>query len=594
MRRMSFVDLVRSSVLPREYTCYPSGVNADPDPTFLKKFDVTGNFLVEPPSQIRTMGSTAGAVVWFPNRDGGTIVRYGIFGPTSGSITSGLSFGLPGLSQNNSWLVFLSPTPIPYSTSADEQTNISPSPTGFPDFRAMRVVGGTLRMSSDTVPIGNAAYNGELSCSALSDIRDVLLVGASSGNPTTDPAALPTGFVAGQTFDPTDMVQSAVTSKDGIKQVSGIIGVRTVLGPDVGPTFVPPNTDVCDIVCSGEEKVYQVTPIATFPDAANVYNLAGPVIKAGYSAIQLAVWISPWNTQVKDLDTAVPATVPYVNTCTALNNIYYQGCGLFDQLDLQVNVTAIPSQSGPGAYTVNTQQEFSCFFFHIYTSSFSNFGEGLWGTIEQSCSVVVSNSDQQPIPGQRFMTFMSNGHDGFSGTLKPYPTVADAPTGMYLGSWIVVQSTNIGTADMSYTDKLGWKLLDYGCSINARPHNLYQTGNLGPCRVLKWDGFTNGMVIRCDGSYYAETIASQRLQPFVQQGLSTASTMLGANALMDMAALYSNPNSPFRRVWTLREYDAFISTSDTWTADVLRGWVQDEECENDTDMDYRGAKRIRY
>jgi len=107
---------------------------------------------------------------------------------------------------------------------------------------------------------------------------------------------------------------------------------------------------------------------------------------------------------------------------------------------------------------------------------------------------------------------------------------------------------------------------------------------LGPCRVFKYDGFTDGMLLRFEATYFMQSMAGPVMAPFVQNGLSTSDTLLSAASMMEMAALYENPNIPFARVYNIRDYEIFCKTVRNLTLGQIRKMLpREEECLDDDD-----------
>jgi hypothetical protein len=560
MRRLDFVDLVKASLLPREYVCAPSGVNADPDPPFLKRFDVTGNFTVgAAPIDTSSVPTSTGAVMWFPGRDGGSVYRFGLVTPHS--------FNADWVQNAGGIAVFSwsSPVAIPYNTIVpDDIVTISPA-RDWTNFSRVRTVAGSLRMTSDTIPIGNAAYNGQLCVSALSDVRDALLVGAVGVDSYHAPPAitLPYAFpntVPGITLDPSTLVQAAVTSKDGIKQVSGINGVRTVLGPDVSTVYGPADMTQCDYPLGGELYNDYLEPC--FPSGVGYIPLA-----PYNDAVQLVCWVSAWNTQMSAIDPSIWKVV---------NNRYYRATSPFDVLDisLRFGITATGGDQD-GDY----DEQWNVQFMHVFASCSS--GNTPVGQISyQWCTEEVTLGTQTRTAG-KLMSFSAQSHPRMiqrdivgDNTPSPATTPYISPTGMYIGTLVTVVNTNIGT--IAATAGTTSYIVNDTTSrpiIDVRPRNMFSPGNLGPCRILKYDGFTQGMLLRMDGTYLMQSLAGQTMAPFVQQGLSTSDTMLSASSLMELAALYENPNSPFARSYNIKEYDEFAEKVRNLSMGDIRHWM---------------------
>ena len=277
------IDLARASIAPRVFQCQPPA--ATTLARFSKRFDITGNFSVNDTALTKeAVPSSSGAVIWFPFHGTQGIYRYGIV--PGGASTTTVGFVLIQGFGGGTTFHWYTPMVVPYgNVVSSDIITVSPSLVGVkatsaPDynlFSMSRVTSGDLFLRCDTIPVGNMALNGYIAAAAVADWRDVIQVGYTDFT------------VSGTTLDPAQLVQSAVTQKDGVKEVSGQNGVRAVLGPDIPTVYGPPNADTSDLPYSGATMF--VLPVIT-PYTGT--------LGAGTSRLRMLLWYSPWNTGFTD------------------------------------------------------------------------------------------------------------------------------------------------------------------------------------------------------------------------------------------------------------------------------------------------------
>jgi hypothetical protein len=140
--------------------------------------------------------------------------------------------------------------------------------------------------------------------------------------------------------------------------------------------------------------------------------------------------------------------------------------------------------------------------------------------------------------------------------------------GMYLGTAITVYQTNSGG-----TTSTAGSMVQIGVvNIQARSRTLYNDGELGPLRVIRWDSLGNGQQIKVDGVLKVQCIPEGTLAPFVQNASMYSDTAHNLNAITFLAELY-NGESPIRRNWTGKAYDEFMRTVfPTLSEDLVVQW----------------------
>lgn len=545
---MNTSDLLRAVAVPRKNICIPP--KSGPEPSFYKRFDVSGNFAVDDTALIAEMVPTSiGAVIWYPHFGSNAIFRYGIVPLGTQSLSAGTFLFTQ---QQASYLQYNSPTMVPYGSEiSSDVLTISPEITSS-TFSMSRIIAGSVKMVSDSVPIGNVSLNGLMAASAIFDIRDVLQVGYVNFTPA--PNCL--------TLDVSTMSQCAVTSKDSVKLVNGQDGVTVLLGPDVPPKMMPPDMTLNDIVAGGPVQTYLFT--GQVPVAAQQTLTASGL--TDYMN-QYGCWISPWNTTLIEAGGNYPYNNPNQTTNFVMQQINYGPIDAFSVLDLHISIQVYMNSAQPVGY----QEQWFLYAIHVFATCSST------GAVNYSYIVDTYNLVQSTNGGAGELDFTADI------TPKPYQIQYDGVNdgietslaGIFMGTQIYIWNQNQGTVDgTGPCSNIAWG------NIQVRPRNLYAMGAIGPCRILKYDSFTKGQQIRVDGMYYVETIPGGTTAPFTQEAAMHAPICDDSDALTVIARLYNGP-SKYRRVFTNSGYAAFVKSME-----------MDED--EDNDKLFREPKRIRY
>ena len=510
------IDLARASVAPRNYQCLPPSTTTLA--SFSKRLDAIGNFNVNDTALVgEQVPTSSGAVIWWPFHGAGSIYRFGIVAANTSVVNPG------GVLYAGSTPVvtYLSPTMIPYGTTSSINDIVRISPPLTSDiFSKLRVVAGDIRMSCDTVPIGNTALNGVFAAAAIGDIRDVLQTGYT------------TGVVSGSTLDVSQMMQTAVTQKDGVKEISGFNGVRVLVGPDIPSHYGPPDSTACDFYMAGP-----VQEVIIGPGGANfVAQASAPTLAPGAYVPCFAALISPWNMHYAD--TYSPSFTPY--------NYNYGPIDPFSVLDIHFAMFGYTQTNQPAGYieswwvyatavfaTTDSTGAVTYNYWYDYFPGYANSINNEWSLI---CDL-------------NFKQYQGslNGGNNSAGNNYTLPL-----NGMYLFTYIQVV-----VANETVVTPNGPSGFIYGINMSIRPRNLYQPGSLGPCRIIKYDGFTTNQNLRLDSVFIAECIPGGTSAPFTQLAAQTSEVCMNLSALPFLTELY-NGMGPFRRVWTISEHTDFL------------------------------------
>jgi hypothetical protein len=630
----SAIDLARTSIAPRAFNVGPP--NYYTQTSFVKKLDVVANITVNDNlangatsiqnSTGEKISTQTGVIVWLVNRGCSSIYRMGIVAAQSvandanGSargmyIFHWLGQGVVGAQT----LTYNNALAVPYN-STNPADVIKISPDLGQQFSRTRLFAGDLRVICDTIPIGLTALNGVFSAGSFVDIRDIIqtLEGSNTAN----------------CFDPGDLVQQSVTSKDGIKEVSVMQGIVSLVGSDIPPNYTPPDQDPTDAPNSGFSSfLFGTTLNSTVVVGGSTYlNFAGGngVVNNNNTNTMAALstfyhfegWCSPWGTTMVDtafanvaLNQGVAGSVTNLyNGQTALdlniNGVYdfrvqvgvagwnttviaansYPGAPAFPieagNPYLITNLTVIPG-AGSASNTIASQilaggpNTVRLSLVHMYVSCTSgnptpNFAYACqYQTVIEEQALVIAPDQLATNNGAVSILCIESSPkmyiQNFTGGVTAAANAgirSSTVQGMYLGTAITVRTTNYAGA----TNWPGAWVQIGTVNVQVRARNLYQDGEIGPVRVIRWDSLSDNQQIKVDGVLKVQCIPEGTLAPFVQNASMYSETAHNLNAITFLAELY-NGESPIRRNWTGKAYDEFMRTVfPTLSPDLIVQW----------------------
>lgn len=501
------VDLVKSVLDPYTYTTAPPMLNAQS--AFTKSIDVSGNFVVNDAALVSERVPTGtGCIIELPGRGAASVWRFG-FVP-AGAVSPVLPIQ-EGMGNGPRSLAYPVPVPIPYYDDGINQIKIGPDLSE--NFSMVRKYSGVLTVLSDTVPIGVTALSGYLSAAAILDTRDVSQI-----------------HVGGMTsFDPTGLVQGAVTSKDGIKEISVARGITSLMGPDIPASFRPPMTDFVDTIDGGWTTI--TTNAVTFTGGAQGAN----DMNVWYDG-----WVTPWRITMAGLAGFKSENIimPDVNLCASVDMVFTMHGITWPVVD-----TLYGAVQWPGLFDI------TCVFNDIYAAALPT-GAVRYTTLTEPVVWTMMNLTQasvatEPMTNQhQFKHSARTGVDSF------------ARLGMYLGTNVRL---TIRTGDTGFT---AWPPLAYtSATLRVRANTLYREGELGPARIIRWDNVGNGQTIRVDGRYNVQCIPQGSLAPFTQSSAMFSSVVQNLNAMPFLTELFNGPG-PMRRIWPTDDYKRFVQESE--------------------------------
>jgi hypothetical protein len=593
----SAIDLLKCTLAPTEYTTLPPSTYTQP--TFAKRIDLFGSFTIgglgTPLALAENIPQTTGAIVWLPGRGVASMYRFAIvpMGTTStgyaqsviaagggnngtnqiqlASVLQYFAGGTPSTpgpapytSYNKVSLRFGSNVPVPYWTTGDTITS-SPPPNDA-TLSKTRIFAGSMRVVSDTVGIGATTLSGYLTAVAVSNIQDVFGGGTYQAQGSY-PSFFPGGFPSGQAYglEVGTLVQQAVLPKDVIKEVSVTRGVVTLVGPDIAPTMSPPDPESLFRQNGTMFKTIAMTGMTT---SANLV----PLLQGHGPELLYLAWVSPWDVQDTTAYTVVsPGPVPNGGVPNVQNIFAGPINAIGGALEITVNFNIIPSTGTmPAGYFEQTIVG----FWHVFVSTSS--GGALYYDQATEMHTVSSTIEDQSYVYQFSATgnakkFMTGGFANWNAVVPVVPQYsAGTPTaafasqttppncgGMYLGTWIIVLSQNVGNNTTAAT--VAPSYIPAG-NIMTRAVDDYCEGELGPCRVVRYDQLqaatatVPGMVLRVDAVAYAECIPGAITAPYVQSAGNMNRSCCNFNALSFLSFCYNQDDTPFRRCWDSYEW----------------------------------------
>ena len=537
------IDFAKGTIAPRAMKTGPP--NLYWQTAFPKRLDASANFAINDSGLAASTGekvpTSTGLIIWQPNRGAASLYRFGIVPGSASTVclgnnTRGLNlFGTNGTnttylndyySSNNVTLNWQSNTAVPYNAKVQTDV-IKIAPDLSQSFSQVRIYSGDVRVICDTVPIGNTALNGYFSAGAFTDSRDVSQV-AEGTSPFN-------------CFDPTDLVQSSVTSKDGYKEIQVMKGMVMVVGSDVQPFYAPPNVDDTDTLNAGWTPL-TVTAFANTTKA----NITG-----GTSVCISQSWISPWNTKVTDSNFV--ATGVNVFNPGAINQ-----AGV---LDIQV-VLQLPVHAA-GSATSGQEEVYHVVMNHVFVTCSSSNYACTYQNFPEVYKYPLSKYDVAP--GSLNQPY------GMNVKIESNPKMYQlsmTTNGMYLGTQVNVYFLNLGSNSDQTLNGV------FSETINVRARSIYNQGELGPMRVIRWDGLSDGQQMKVDGVINAQCIPEGAIAPFVQSAAMYSDSAQNLNAMTFVSELY-NGDTPFRRIWVADAYEEFIRTVfPTFSAETIVAWKQ--------------------
>ena len=510
----------------------PSDFNQPPpniynQPCFTKNVSVSGNWLIG--TATGTIKDNSGLLIWSVCDGVADIQRYGILrDETNVSLTVLSDASSIGIAQGGPIIPTLDGL-TGLELAVPVLGSIEIAPDLGQQFSVCRTYAGRLSLISDAVPIGNTALTGRFAAGSISDMRDLIPVNQA-------------------VFSETDLVQQSITGKDGIKGVKVDQGIVTLLGPDLNPAFSAPDRNTTIYAGHSDREVVsttiqggQVTGVTLLRDnfvSLLQYAFTQPVFFTPYAPLTVS-FLQSGNPYILLAQTAQMSMLP-----------------LKGRASLQIQRGAVTMRIGNsahayGPFTWGLQTVAT----HVYLSTdengSANVSFGSSATVEQSSAVSTNvpsgNTTQQLFPPVSLSI--------------PSEVDAGGTAGLYIGTIVnvkmqILETTLTGTPQTDIPDfVLAFDKYDISATITAE--DIYDSGKLGPTRVLRWDNVSNGQTIKLDGIILAQCVPEGNLAPFVVPSAQLNPEYMQLNVYPWVSKLF-NGTSEFRRNWRGTEYQEFI------------------------------------
>ena len=449
-------------------------------------------------------------------------------------------------------ITFNDETPVPFSNGSAGSLQIQAAPADAEkNYSAVRLYASAFQVLSNTVATGTAELAGTLAGAAISDTRQVAQITGSAS------------------FAPSQICQSAMTEKDGIRNVRADRGITAILGCDVPNRFqqyVEQNVDFK----KGSFYTYPVTAATTFQ------FLKGPAP----NVISYA-WVSPWNTSVtsstlggQQYDGGPGFGATYSMGTTSITRItpdlYPElRTGLTDVFDFRVRMMignpptvgpilpyAQDTTGEPGANVVVpwavpgriSFQATHCFVTVLTTGQLSwtfETEETAAYQIDQYSMGTFYYAGGTPAPQSSLTgTFLT-------ASFSPRMTLSNIQTqGVYVGSSVLVllqaecpatfnQAYQFTNSSFSVSDGYA-QVWNPTVFIDVAIHGDYVDGVRGPIRIVRWDNIAGGAVVKMVGSALLQGIPNAQAQSLIKsQKQKAAPYNTDINAMLLITYLFN-------------------------------------------------------
>ena len=493
------IEMLKSTLMPRIYVTAPP--NMHHETAFSKRIDYNATFEMKDDTTLvdEKVPTNTGCVLWFPNLGVQAMWRFGFipFGSVSFAGFKGL---VPNVPDSLSQLQYDSVLAVPYGlVVSNDQIRVGPNLAA--NFASTRLYNGTVFLVSDTTAVTATVLNGTFSISALSDTRDV--------SQTQEGAA----------YAAVDIVQAAVTSKEGLKDVRGKSGVVSVIGSDIQPTFTAPDNELTDLISADFETLVVGTgllgPVDTQANSANM----------GVFFILSNIFVTPWK---------ITATAPGPLETIAAGAIDESGV-----LDIMFNFVYLGVDAGAGITNVGLFR-LDCEATHYFATCDST-GRVLYKTFNQHCDCGSHNMLRPPELRPLSYSCLFEPRLAWTGMKS---------SGKYVGTQIVMTTTLVNFNTNSTVPNFQQIV---SADVNVRARSVNERGATGPMRVMRWDNMSAGQNLKLNGVCHAQCVPQGSLAPFVQSAAMFSEEAMNLNVLPWLAEIY-NGHTPIKRNWTGDDY----------------------------------------
>lgn len=573
--KVQAVEWLKTTVDPKHYQYNPPNLRTVA--SFNQNFTVLGKHICDDSAlQNEKVPTSTGVFLWLCNRGLESLYNFGIV--PMGTTTDTTLFSDSGLTIPSTLykFTFNSETILPYSIESGKQVNISPDPET--NFTVTRQIGGVISAFTDTAPAGIFAINGKLSAGTVQDTRDICQRN-------------------GKAFQAVDICQQSLTNKDQFAASKIFNGATFTVGSDVELDYSVPNRDNYYSTAGGASNV-TLTNLYAGDVTVNVAD--GSAISS-YQPLMFATF-SPWNVNASSVQ---PAQAGNVYDYTTVQSFYeLPNINICGDMAFEVSI-AFDAKLAAHEFSLipNCSVAFSCTAIHYYGSLDGD------GTIkirrsETECQQEVFTLGDQIQPVAGGATFQCTtgllaplygspipAHDAyayahhrmrfkFDGTRKP---TSLGEHGMYINTVmrldVVGLSRTAATVVTSgvYSDKdLHITLDTANCNVRCFARNIYAPGELGPCRVLRYDDLSKDMDIQFQGDILVECVPQGQVAPFVKQGGQVSGITTSPSVFPLISAIYNSNRCPIKRVWLYQEYMDFVQDQvANLSLETIMTWMDD-------------------
>ena len=132
--------------------------------------------------------------------------------------------------------------------------------------------------------------------------------------------------------------------------------------------------------------------------------------------------------------------------------------------------------------------------------------------------------------------------------------------GKYLGTYIAFSATPLTDFGTFGTWNTATSNLQIGFGLPTfyvAADDLYDEGQTGPARILRWDKLSTGMQLNVNGQMWAQAIPKSRLSPYLKREMAEQNRWCNSDAIRLLASMVESPKTPIRRVWNYAEYNRY-------------------------------------
>jgi hypothetical protein len=552
------LDYLWAAIDPASTKAAPEAPSIQPTTTFSKRIDFGVTWTINDDDLENEKVSTSeGVILWFVSRGTNSAYRMGLVkAGTQSTEGFGSGHGLIMFRPSHtllaaSYLQWDAETAIPYAakdgSTAGKQIEFSPDLSE--QYSSARMTSGVMHVLCDSESITpNIAMTGTFTAATVTDIRAVQqTLQASDG--------------IYRAYHNATLTSHCSSKQDAIFEVRAETGVTTIVGSDLAPMLMAPNVNSHNSLNS-ETKMFEGT---------GFYSTGLSYIPLGGEEFVLhCAWISPWHTSIGGAAFTGSGYGAIPGTGVVPQNIQYTSgmnpCGV---LDIRASYQPLFNDVFVRVFKVYIVDVF-CSVGEKGTLNYYTYMKAQIATMilaptavlpyDQLFSTETFVVEHSPKVNSRGLAGKSD-NIPFSDQYQVLPVNA-----MYVGTQMtaVVLCMANGTTDIT-----GIK----GCQFSVSARNMYDSGELGPVRIVKYERLLTHQTASVRGIAHVQGIAYGSVVPFVQNTGSNHSAELNLNTIMYMQRLFDSSSSPFHRNWEYPAYLAFIAKGPP-SQEQVQQWLQ--------------------